>query len=207
VSKARLRSELNLKNDELPTDVALTGEAKTVNEIVYERLGRPHLTEDPTKSDVAILGAHIVHAERPVPLVTLVRILGWEVDRVIEAQEQLARELPSLGQALFVYADESVQIGPIATMLKEGETFRSIEAARHAIALQGVTAKEATLLRNLREGAISLAGASSGASHALIRRLVKTGLARVRGDSVKIAKEIDAIYVSQSSFGLGKPIE
>jgi hypothetical protein len=208
ISKAKLKHELNLQERDIPREVPDDHEGNSIDDVVFERLGRPLNAAQAIESDVAVLGAHIAHVERPLPLTAIVDALGWTLERAENALKALSQELVHLGLAVFLYADESVEMGPIATMLKdENRKFRSIDAARHAIALKGVSKQEAELLRNLMLEGIGFVNGDSATSHKTVRKLVKADLVRTRGDRIQIATEVRAIYSTGYSFGIGRPVE
>lgn len=208
LSEAQLRVELNLRRSELPTRVPAFESETPVSRIVFERIGHPMLDRPPRKSDTSALGAHIFDSDRPMPIATLARALDWEVDRVIKARDNLASQLPRLGLALFEYPDESIEIGPIATMLDETDECRKATlAARDAIALAGISVKEATILRNLMKKGLNFNRNSSGMSHKSLRALLKADLVVEKGRNVEIAPEIRALYSAWGNFGSQEPVE
>jgi hypothetical protein len=172
---------------------------------LLSRIGRALYMGEGESGDLARLGHHLAYVGNPVAFSSIARTLGWTVDRLEKTKQDLARELPTLGMALFEYADELLEIGPLPVR-ETGEDWSSPEMLqRDSIALSGISPEGASIVRNLVDGPISSVDSTRYARE-LTDFLVGAGLVYESGNKIELADTVRSIYNAGQLPSRSRPI-
>lgn len=194
ISDAQLSSELNLKDRMRPEEGGGPREEQPLDRALASRLGRPLSEGDGAATDSARLGFHLASLDAPVPSASIARVFGWTVDRFSAAKSELADQLPAVGLALFEYAGELLEIGPLQNGVIDPVGGHSVTILRRdSIALKGISSAEASLLRNALEYPLSTRGKSPRAM-GLVKSLLRAGLIRERGSMIEPEEVVRSVF-------------
>lgn len=153
-SRASLASQIRagVSAEQLVDEFALRGSADDdrfdswgprLDKAIEQRVGELMGKDDPELDDAATLGALLSLSGRRLSRSAISKCLDWRYDRVDSATTELSLRLRSAGMGVYVYLDESLQVGPVT------DQFDWRDAQDESIALEGTTFEEAVLVRHL----------------------------------------------------------